>query len=179
MENSLPDSSTPSSSQSSPPKQVLARHGKSFYWASLFLGTTLADRAARLYQFCRFVDDLADGDLSDRQESLEDIRQRLSGQSRNAGAETEAFIELATDNNIPLIAARELLDGMLKDQHPIDVQDKAELLRYCHAVAGTVGLMMCRVLNCQHSRADSFAIDLADDVPGTQLPAQSCRQLCN
>lgn len=160
MENSLPDSSTPSSSQSSPPKQVLARHGKSFYWASLFLGTTLADRAARLYQFCRFVDDLADGDLSDRQESLKDIRQRLSGQSRNAGAETEAFIELATDNNIPLIAARELLDGMLKDQHPIDVQDKAELLRYCHAVAGTVGLMMCRVLNCQHSRADSFAIDL-------------------
>ena len=156
MENSLPDSS----SQSSPPKQVLARYGKSFYWASLFLGTELADRAARLYQFCRFVDDLADGDLPDRRESLEDIRQRLSGQSRNAGAETEAFIDLATDSNIPLTAARELLDGMLRDQQPIDMQDKAELLRYCHAVAGTVGLMMCRVLNCQHSRADSFAIDL-------------------
>ncbi len=160
MENSLPDSLSQPASQSSPPKQVLARHGKSFYWASLFLGTELAPRAARLYQFCRFVDDLADGDLPDRQESLEDIRQRLSGQSRNAGAETEAFIKLATDNNIPLIAARELLDGMLKDQQPIDVQDKAELLRYCHAVAGTVGLMMCRVLHCQHSRVDTFAIDL-------------------
>ena len=156
MENSLPDYS----SQFSPAKQILARHGKSFYWASLFLGAKLADRAARLYQFCRFVDDLADGDLPDRQESLQDIRQRLNGQSRQAGVETEAFINLATDNNIPLVAARELLDGMLKDQQPIDVQDEAELLRYCHAVAGTVGLMMCRVLNCQHSRADSFAIDL-------------------
>ena len=61
------------------PKQVLARHGKSFYWASKFLGVELADRAARLYQFCRYVDDLADGDLPDRQESLEDIRARLAG----------------------------------------------------------------------------------------------------
>ena len=53
--------------QNSQAKQVLARNGKSFYWASLFLGSELADRAARLYQFCRFVDDLADGDLPDSQ----------------------------------------------------------------------------------------------------------------
>jgi phytoene synthase len=72
----------------------------------------------------------------------------------------EAFIQLATENDIPLKAARELLDGMLKDQRPTVVLDEAELLRYCHAVAGTVGLMMCRVLKCKHPRADSFAIDL-------------------
>ena len=142
------------------PKQVLARHGKSFYWASKFLGIELADRAARLYQFCRYVDDLADGDLPDRQESLEDIRARLAGKEIAAGAEIEAFIALANSNNIPLNAASELLDGMLSDQNPTAVADEAELLRYCHAVAGTVGLMMCRVLNCEEPRADSFAIDL-------------------
>ena len=142
------------------PKQVLARHGKSFYWASKFLGVELADRAARLYQFCRYVDDLADGDLPDRQESLEDIRARLSGKELAAGPEIEAFIALANSNNIPLSAASELLDGMLSDQNPTAVADEAELLRYCHAVAGTVGLMMCRVLNCEEPRADSFAIDL-------------------
>ena len=142
------------------PKQVLARHGKSFYWASKFLGVELADRAARLYQFCRYVDDLADGDLPDRQESLEDIRARLAGKELAAGAEIEAFIALANSNNIPLSAASELLDGMLSDQNPTAVADEAELLRYCHAVAGTVGLMMCRVLNCEEPRADSFAIDL-------------------
>ena len=49
---------------------------------------------------------------------------------------------------------------MLSDQNPTAVADEAELLRYCHAVAGTVGLMMCRVLNCEEPRADSFAIDL-------------------
>ena len=49
---------------------------------------------------------------------------------------------------------------MLKDQQPTAVSDEMELLRYCHAVAGTVGLMMCCVLDCQQPRAQSFAIDL-------------------
>ena len=144
-------------------KQVLAQHGKSFYWASLFLGANLADRAARLYQFCRFVDDLADGDLPDRLDSLEDIRAGLDDPNHPAVSqipELNAFVSLANEANIPLRAARELLDGMLRDQHPTALTAEIELLRYCHAVAGTVGLMMCRVLDCQNSRADAFAIDL-------------------
>ena len=144
-------------------KQVLAQHGKSFYWASLFLGANLADRAARLYQFCRFVDDLADGDLPDRLDSLEDIRAGLDDSNHPAVSqipELNAFVSLANEANIPLRAARELLDGMLRDQHPTALTAEIELLRYCHAVAGTVGLMMCRVLDCQNSRADAFAIDL-------------------
>ena len=141
-------------------KQVLAKHGKSFYWASFFLGNKLADRAARLYEFCRFVDDIADGDLPHRHETLEDIRQSLIHHQVSAGTEVQAFLQLAKDIDIPIIAATELLDGMLLDQQPTAVKDEAELLRYCHAVAGTVGLMMCRVLDCQHSRADQFAIDL-------------------
>ena len=159
MENLSPDISSLSATAMAP-KQLLAKHGKSFYWASLFLGSQLADSCAQLYQFCRFVDDLADGDLPDREESLEGIRARLDGGDREAGKEVEAFMQLSKDNNIPLIAARELLDGMLKDQQPTAVNDEAELLRYCHAVAGTVGLMMCRILDCKEQRADSFAIDL-------------------
>jgi phytoene synthase len=142
------------------PKQILARHGKTFYWASLFLGSKLADRAAQLYQFCRFVDDLADGDLPNREGSLEDILARLNGSNRLAGPEVEDFMLLAKENDIPLAAARELLNGMLKDQQPAVIRDEGELLRYCHAVAGTVGLMMCRVLKCENKRAESFAIDL-------------------
>ena len=142
------------------PVQTLARHGKSFYWASLFLGSTLANRAAQLYQFCRYVDDLADGDLPDRHESLDNIRARLIGSDVTVGPEVESFLALAASSNIPPRAAMELLDGMLSDQRPAAFADEAELLRYCHAVAGTVGLMMCRVLNCPESRAESFAIDL-------------------
>ena len=141
-------------------KQVLARHGKSFYWASLFLGHKMANRAARLYEFCRFVDDIADGDLPHRHETLADISASLKANDSSSGPEVEAFLNLASEVNIPMQAASELLDGMLLDQQPTAMKDQAELLRYCHAVAGTVGLMMCRILNCKHPRADHFAIDL-------------------
>ena len=141
-------------------KQVLARHGKSFYWASLFLGHKMANRAARLYEFCRFVDDIADGDLPHRHETLADISASLKANDSSSGPEVEAFLNLASEVNIPIQAATELLDGMLLDQQPTAMKDQAELLRYCHAVAGTVGLMMCRILNCKHPRADHFAIDL-------------------
>ncbi|WP_415059871.1 squalene/phytoene synthase family protein, partial [Congregibacter sp.] len=82
------------------PQQTMAKHGQSFYWASIFLGPQVADRAARLYQFCRFVDDLADGDLPDRQESLVDIRARLARIKVSAGPEIESFIELAKETDI-------------------------------------------------------------------------------
>ena len=64
MNNHRPD---PLQSGDLQPQQVLARNGKYFYWATKFLGAKLADRAAQLYLFCRYVDDLADGDLPHRQ----------------------------------------------------------------------------------------------------------------
>lgn len=141
-------------------RKVLARHGKSFYWASFFLGHERADKAAQLYQFCRFVDDLADGDVSDKAQRLARVKDCLSGTRARGEKEVEAFLQLAEKNHIPIVAANELLGGMLADQNPARFDTDRELLRYCHAVAGTVGLMMCRLLDCRHPRADSFAIDL-------------------
>ena len=143
-----------------PAKAILARHGKSFYWASFFLGKKLASNAAKLYQFCRFVDDLADGDLREKSQELNTIRETLELGEKCGNSEVDQFIELAKENNVSLVAARELIDGMLADQTPARFRKTSELLRYCHAVAGTVGLMMCPILHCKHTRADSFAIDL-------------------
>ena len=41
-------------------KEILKQNGKSFYFASLVLSRLQAERCARLYAFCRYVDDLAD-----------------------------------------------------------------------------------------------------------------------
>jgi phytoene synthase len=141
-------------------KKLMAHHGKSFYWASLFLGSKLANSAAQLYKFCRFVDDVADGDIPDRQALLENIRACLNGHNQPVDSEIDAFLNLAAKHNIPLSAASELLDGMLRDQTPACFESETELLRYCYAVAGTVGIMMCRILDCKEQRAESFAIDL-------------------
>ena len=47
------------------PQDSLKSNGKSFYWASRFLGGRMGHNAARLYAFCRLLDDMADGDIPD------------------------------------------------------------------------------------------------------------------
>ena len=144
------------------PIAVLAAHGKSFYFASLFLGNHYAESAAQLYKFCRFLDDLADGTDINRIERLKNIHGYLAGEVRliEDEHETKNFLVLAKKKSIPLAAAQELVEGMISDQIPARFDNTKQLLRYCHAVAGTVGLMMCRVLDCSQKDADSFAIDL-------------------
>jgi len=54
----------------------------------------------------------------------------------------------------------ELIAGMLSDQEIVELTTERELLRYCHAVAGTVGVMMCKILGCKTQTASQFAVDL-------------------
>ena len=42
------------------PTELLKKHGKTFNFARLFLGSKTGLAAARLYRFCRIVDDIAD-----------------------------------------------------------------------------------------------------------------------
>ena len=64
------------------------------------------------------------------------------------------------EKSIPEDAVIALVDGLLMDQHPVRVDDEAGLVRYCYHVAGTVGLMMCHILDARSSDAYAFAIDL-------------------
>lgn len=41
-------------------ERVLAAKGRTFHWAKRLLGRLHGGRAARLYCFCRYLDDLAD-----------------------------------------------------------------------------------------------------------------------
>ncbi|MGB2262673.1 MAG: squalene/phytoene synthase family protein, partial [Candidatus Puniceispirillaceae bacterium] len=47
------------------PQDSLAANGRSFHWASRFLGARMGRNAARLYAFCRLLDDMADDDIPD------------------------------------------------------------------------------------------------------------------
>ena len=46
------------------------------------------------------------------------------------------------------------------DQTVFELKTERELLRYSHAVAGTVGVMMCKLLGCKEKDAYAFAVDL-------------------
>ena len=49
---------------------------------------------------------------------------------------------------------------MLSDQGSVRITNEKELLRYCHAVAGTVGVMVQSILNCSQRQSIYFAVDL-------------------
>lgn len=140
---------------------VLASKGRSFHWARHLLSPIHAARATRLYAFCRYIDDLADESASTdaAREALAAASYSIrTGRSRNPVIidAIDLMRECAIDPAIVL----ELIRGVASDAEPVRIADEAALLRYCYHVAGTVGLMMCRVLDVDDPAALPHAIDL-------------------
>ena len=149
-----------SSNENLSPELSLAQNGKSFHWASRFLGARIGKDAAQLYSFCRILDDMADGDIADGPDRLINIRAGLLDQMYDKDpilAHLGAFIN---QNSISAAVLVALIDGLLQDQNEVGLADEAALLRYAYRVAGTVGLMMCNILGCNDRLAFAHAIDL-------------------
>jgi phytoene synthase len=139
---------------SSTPAELLARAGKSFHLAGKFLPADRRAAATQLYAFCRGLDDLADesGDAA----QIEAIATALENRDRSNPL-AALYLTLENPDPAPAIAlARALRD----DTGPTQIADERDLLRYCHGVAGTVGLMMARVLGATDPAAAWHAIDL-------------------
>jgi 15-cis-phytoene synthase len=136
------------------PEEILARAGKSFHLAGKFLPADRRDAATRLYAFCRGLDDLADetGDAA----QIEAVASALENKDHSHPL-AALYLNLEISDSAPAAAlARALRD----DTGPTLIPDERALLRYCHGVAGTVGLMMARVLSATDRAAAWHAIDL-------------------
>ncbi|MDA0934727.1 MAG: phytoene/squalene synthase family protein [Planctomycetota bacterium] len=140
---------------------VLRAHGKTFTWARRFLGSRHAARATRLYAFCRFLDDVADegGDPAEAARSLAEVRQALVT-GRSGDPVVAEVLDLFRDSARAREAASALVDGVVGDLGQVAFESERELLRYCYRVAGTVGVMMCEVLDQREEVAAPFAVDL-------------------
>ena len=140
--------------------EVMHKYGKSFYWASFFLGKKHTYNAAVLYEFCRFLDDLADGNEKNKAERLNEIATAIASNKDLSKPCIRNFLTLSKNNDISVQPALELISGMQMDQTVFELKTERELLRYSHAVAGTVGVMMCKLLGCKENDAYAFAVDL-------------------
>ena len=140
---------------------VLAEKGRSFHWARHLLGPVHAARATRLYRLCRYIDDLAD-----EGSSAELARQALmaAAASIRAGHSTDPILQdglaLMQECDIDANILLELIAGVQSDLETVRMPDFDSLLRYCYQVAGTVGLMMCKVLDTNDRAAFAHAVDL-------------------
>jgi phytoene synthase len=149
------------SNESLTSEESLAANGKSFHWARRFLGARMGNDAARLYAFCRLLDDMADGDIEDGPARLRAIRDDLAAGRPGDDPALRSFLPLMAQKRFPAEVLIALIDGLLEDQaQVVALADEAALLRYAYRVAGTVGLLMCHVLDCHTPAARAHAIDL-------------------
>ena len=142
-------------------RAVLRRHGRTFFFASHLLGSRHGGRAAVLYAFCRHVDDLAD-EACDPQAARAALAAVCNALRTGHAADpwTASMLSLQACTGLAAAPALELVAGVTSDLDPVRVTDETALVRYAYQVAGTVGLMMCAVLDVHDPRAYPFAIDL-------------------
>jgi len=154
-------------------KNYLAIFAKSFNWAGFFLPKKIYKDCAKLYAFCRVLDDIADeeSNLDSKIERFNKIKSFYNNtydlNNREIGSlnENEIIINdmvtLAENNKIKRIILDDLIDGVSSDlKKKINIRSVKDLLIYSYRVAGTVGLMMSKILNVNDRRALKGAIDL-------------------
>jgi len=140
---------------------TMKRNGKSFWFASLFLPRQVAADAARLYAFCRTMDDLADIAVTeDSKAVLAQVRKDLKIGVTSI-PNVQDFLALADQHKLPREAADFLVATFIQDATTeLHIEDEDQLVRYCYGVAGTVGLMMSPILSAHRPKACEAAIHL-------------------
>ena len=141
---------------------LISTHAKSFSWAGFFLAKQTFENGSSLYDFCRTLDDIADENTS-----LDSKKQKFNKIKKD-------FIERNFENplikniynlikkfNISEKIVLDLFDGIESDiKESIEFKTKRELLVYSYRVAGTVGLMMAKILKVNSKIALRSAVDL-------------------
>tara|TARA_S200000501_G_C20734754_1_gene704503 strand:- start:172 stop:1053 length:882 start_codon:yes stop_codon:yes gene_type:complete len=132
----------------------LKKEGKSFYWASFFLPRYIRTKAGKLYSICRYFDDLADKDKEDKSLFLKETIEKIKNDREST---VNNYLQ---ENNINISIFIDFIEGLIKDQKNVKIQNKKELIIYSYNVAGTVGLMMSKIIGVVNIKANSAAIDL-------------------
>lgn len=138
----------------------LAKHGSTFHLAHRLLGAKVGADVELLYGFCRFVDDIVDEQEAPRaRQDLDRVRGDLD-RGKSDDPEVMGFLRLTREHPIDPQVTSELMAGFEQDLLPGPYETTAELLRYCYRVAGTVGLLMCSLLDIESDEPLPFAVDL-------------------
>ncbi len=141
---------------------LLEKHAKSFYWASFFLSKPIFNKCSSLYNFCRTLDDIVDDDkkLETKKENFLKFKEDFINKDLNNPIIKEMW-SIIDSENIYKQVVMDLFDGVQTDlKEKVQINSKKELLIYSYRVAGTVGLMMSKILKVNDREALKGAIDL-------------------
>ena len=145
-----------------PSKSYLYIYAKSFNWAGFFLPRETYKKCSALYDFCRVADNIADDD--GKIETKEKKFNQFDDDFNNKNFENpiiKNMWSIIEEYNISLKIVHDLLDGIKSDiKEKVKLNSKKDLLVYSYRVAGTVGLMMAKILKVSKKNSLKSAIDL-------------------
>ncbi len=154
-------------------------HAKSFYWASFFLSKKVFDKCSSLYNFCRTLDDIVDDDnaLETKKENFVKFKREFINKDFNNSIIQEMWSVIDSEKISKQIII-DLFDGVETDlEEKVQINSKKELLVYSYRVAGTVGLMMSKILKVNNKEAFKGAIDLGIAMQLTNIARDVCEDM--
>jgi len=143
-------------------QSYLSIYAKSFNWAGFFLPKQTYLKCSALYDFCRVADNIADSDeaIETKKRKFLDFQDNFNNQKFDNPVVKNMW-QLIKEFHIPVKVVQDLLDGINSDiQKNIKLNKKKDLLLYSYRVAGTVGLMMAKILRVNKKNSLKSAIDL-------------------
>jgi len=143
-------------------KSYLSVYAKSFSWAGYFLPKKTFDRCSALYDFCRVADNIADddGEIENKKKKFDQFINDFN-QKKFDDPIIKNMWGLIEEFKISLKIVQDLLIGIKSDiKDKVKLNSKKDLLIYSYRVAGTVGLMMAKILKVNKKSSLKSAIDL-------------------
>ena len=155
---------------------LLEKHAKSFYWASFFLSKETFIKCSSLYNFCRTLDDIVDdhNELDVKKDNFSKFKMNFINKEHSNPIIKEMW-SIIQSEKISEKVVSDLFDGVATDlEEKVQINSKKELLIYSYRVAGTVGLMMSKILKVKNKEALKGAIDLGIAMQLTNIARDVC-----
>ena len=143
-------------------KNYLSIYAKSFNWAGFFLPKIKYKNCSALYDFCRTVDNIVDddGNLDLKKKNLIEFKKKFFEKDFSS-SKIEKMWDLINEFSISTKIIEDLFDGVETDlEEKVKLNSRKDLLIYSYRVAGTVGLMMAKILRVNSEKGLNSAIDL-------------------
>ena len=143
-------------------QSLISKHAKSFSWAGFFLSKDTFRKCSVLYDFCRTIDDIADkdGHLDIKINKFLEFKSEFKNKnfSNNIIKNIHILLEKKVFHIKLLTIYLMVLSLILKSE--VNLNNKKDLLIYSYQVAGTVGLMMAKILKVKNQQSLRCAVDL-------------------
>jgi len=162
-------------------QDYLSIYAKSFNWAGFFLPKQTYKKCSALYSFCRVLDNIADNNNTVEFKENEFKKFEDDFNSKNFdNSIIKNMWELINEFNISLKIIHDLFEGIKSDiKEKIKFNSKKELLVYSYRVAGTVGLLMAKILKVSKKSSLKSAIDLGIAMQLTNISRDVIEDLNN